>query len=106
MFLLKIKIKQNPGCPNKEDNAILGRIQAKLDGLQVLFVPKTVVQSQGREGGVQPQKYFVIFTQNCNTKLLYKYKDSFFLKTGNLIIDCVQLYPTDRFCRKHYPHKA
>ena len=83
--MLKIKVKQNPECPNKKYNAIfkhiydnirtyygskkicsdqqlgkyflLGRTRAK-QGEQVLFVSDTV---EGL-GGVATQENFVIFT--------------------------------------------
>ena len=114
LFLLKIKIKQKPSCPNKEYNAIfknihqniraslksnqicidqwlvkyyciLGKVWAKRGvDEQVRFAPNAV----GSLGAAKPHKHFAIFTFIfTDTKLSYEYEHLFSMKTGNLMIN-------------------
>ena len=48
-----------------------------------------------------------IFRTLSDTKLLFKYKHFFYLKTGSLILNCVSLCSTNmlqKLCFKNYPH--
>ena len=71
---------------------MLGRIRAgRGAGEQVWFVPNTV---GGCGDTAQPEKRFTTSTLSftctySDRKLLYKYEDFFFCKTGNFIINWV-----------------
>ena len=120
LILLKIKIKQNPGCLNKEYNAIFEHIQLNIRayprskkicidqllwkynclfrrvwakqgvGEQVQFLPNTSGRSEGQ---CHLRKIWLFLLPFLLTQNGYisKYKRTLLLKTGNLILNWVPL---------------
>ena len=136
LFLLEIRIKQNPGCPNKEYNAIfkhfymnikayargkkmcidqwlgkyciLRKIWAKQGvGEQVWFVSNTVVES-----GVSRNSFSNDLSLEAVSPVLkltqncYINMNIFFLKKGSLIINWVPFCVTNILCLKKFPYNA
>ena len=111
LFLLKIKIKQNPGCPNKEYNIIFElfyqniRVYPRIKkNLHWSIIGKILHTEESEQSEGLANKFPNTFggswgsRSNCYTNLLYKYEHFSFFNTANLIINWVPLSVLQTYC--------